>query len=192
MYQAEYRKKHPNYQREYRLRGADYVKKYKLKSPNYAREYYKKYYIKNFEKLKKYSKEYREKTNYPQKYCELNKKKLRLYYRAKRETDIQYRLAQNIRARFHLALKGKVKLRSSIHWLGCTIPQFRDYIERQFKEGMSWENYGLKTWHIDHKIPLTFFDLTDEAQLRKACHFSNLQPMWAKENIRKGKKLVSV
>jgi hypothetical protein len=56
---------------------------------------------------------------------------------------------------------------------------------------MSWGNYGFRGWHIDHIIPLASFDLTDREQFLKACHHTNLQPMWAKENLSKGSKLVN-
>ena len=68
-------------------------------------------------------------------------------------------------------------------------PEFKMYIEGQFKDGMTWNNWSLKGWHLDHKIPLAFFDLTDREQLLHAVHYTNLQPMWAKENIRKSNKV---
>lgn len=55
---------------------------------------------------------------------------------------------------------------------------------------MTWKNWSPTGWHIDHKIPLAFFDLTDRKQLLKACHYTNLQPLWSNENIRKGDKLI--
>lgn len=60
------------------------------------------------------------------------------------------------------------------------------HLEAKFSEGMTWQNYG--TWHIDHIRPLASFDLTDPAQVRLACHFTNLQPLWGADNIRKGDK----
>ena len=63
------------------------------------------------------------------------------------------------------------------------------YIEKQFRPGMSWANWGNRTWHLDHKKPLDSFDLTDEIQFQAACHFSNYQPLWATENLQKHNKL---
>lgn len=63
------------------------------------------------------------------------------------------------------------------------------YLEGQFREGMSWDNWGIAGWHIDHKVPLAFFDLTDREQFLQAVHYSNLQPMWALENTQKGAKV---
>jgi hypothetical protein len=77
---------------------------------------------------------------------------------------------------------------SSIDYLGCEIEELRRYLESKFLPGMSWENYGRNGWHIDHIIPLSSFDLSDPGQFRKACHFTNLQPLWAKDNLTKGAK----
>lgn len=68
--------------------------------------------------------------------------------------------------------------------VGCTKDQLAAHLETQFQEGMSWDNYG--EWHIDHVRPCASFDLTDHAQQHQCFHYSNLQPMWALENIKKG------
>ena len=54
---------------------------------------------------------------------------------------------------------------------------------------MAWENYGLKGWHVDHIIPISFYDLTNEDEVKKACHYSNLQPLWWQDNLEKGNKI---
>lgn len=66
------------------------------------------------------------------------------------------------------------------------MPEFMAYLEAKFTDGMSWKNYG--KWHIDHIKPLASFDLTDPEQVKAACHFTNLQPLWASDNISKGAK----
>ena len=71
-------------------------------------------------------------------------------------------------------------------FLGCSLDELRDHLERQFQDGMTWENWGRQGWHIDHIKPLLHFDLEDEAQLRLACHYTNLQPLWWRDNIVKG------
>jgi hypothetical protein len=68
--------------------------------------------------------------------------------------------------------------------LGCTLAELRAHLEAQFQPGMTWANYG--AWHVDHRRPLSSFDLSDPAQVVVACHHSNLQPLWAVDNIRKG------
>jgi hypothetical protein len=60
------------------------------------------------------------------------------------------------------------------------------HLEAQFRDGMSWDNYGRYGWHIDHIIPCSSFDLTDTDQQRKCFHYTNLQPLWAHENLSKG------
>lgn len=85
-----------------------------------------------------------------------------------------------------MALRGKRKSGSAIELLGCSIDEARLHIERQFSTGMSWANYG--EWHVDHIKPLASFDLADPAQLARACHYKNLQPLWALDNLIKGSR----
>jgi len=63
------------------------------------------------------------------------------------------------------------------------------HIEAQFKSGMTWENWSRTGWHLDHIKPLSSFDLSDRAQFLEACHYTNYQPLWAKDNLIKGKKV---
>ena len=81
--------------------------------------------------------------------------------------------------------KGK-KCNSTVKLLGCSIKNFKKHMELQFKNGMTWENYG--KWHIDHIKPCSLFDLTKPEDQRKCFHYTNLQPLWAKDNIVKGNK----
>lgn len=90
------------------------------------------------------------------------------------------------RLRSVFALLGMKKPVSTLKLTGCNWSQLKTHIESQFKAGMSWENYGIHGWHVDHKKPIASFDLTDESQLRECFHFSNLQPLWAIENLKKG------
>ena len=66
------------------------------------------------------------------------------------------------------------------------------HLQQQFKDGMNWDNYGFgkDKWSIDHIIPLSKFNLTLDCELRKACHYTNLQPMWCVENFKKGNKIL--
>lgn len=70
--------------------------------------------------------------------------------------------------------------------LGCTRKQFVEHIESLWAEGMNWENYGLHGWHIDHIRPVASFDLLNEAEQRACFHYTNMQPLWALENLSKG------
>lgn len=107
----------------------------------------------------------------------------RIYRNTRYATDLNFRLTQLIRARIRLAIK-KGRPDSSIQALGCSIEQLKIHLESQFLPGMSWNNHG--EWHIDHIKGLASFDLTDPVQFSEACHYSNLQPLWAKDNLSKG------
>lgn len=113
------------------------------------------------------------------------------YVRERKSKDIQYKLRIILRGRLGSALKNKVKTGSAVKDLGCSIDYFKEHLENKFyrretNEMMSWDNYGRKGWHIDHFLPLVSFDLTDREQLKRACHYTNLQPLWAEDNMTKG------
>ena len=80
------------------------------------------------------------------------------------------------------------KVNSTIDLLGCSVEELRIHLEAQFVEGMNWENYGLYGWHIDHIRPCSSFDLTDAEQQRICFHYTNMQPLWAKDNLKKSDK----
>ena len=110
----------------------------------------------------------------------------RAYDKKRLQENPNERLATALRIRLLQAIKGAVKTGSAVKLLGCTVDCARQHIETQFKEGMHWGNYG--EWHIDHKTPLSWFDLSIPEELEKACHYSNLQPLWREENISKGNR----
>jgi hypothetical protein len=105
------------------------------------------------------------------------------------KTDPEFKILNMLRKRVRNAIKGK-KHYKSIDLLGCTVLDARCHLEKQFKEGMSWENHGKYGWHIDHIIPCASFDLTDLEQQKKCFHYTNLQPLWANENLSKGAKIL--
>lgn len=102
------------------------------------------------------------------------------------EQRLKNKLRINLRSRLNKAIAGNYKAGSAVSDLGCSIEELKRHLESQFQEGMSWDNYGRKGWHIDHIVPLANFDLTLEADIKIACHHTNLQPLWAKDNISKG------
>lgn len=122
-------------------------------------------------------------------YSRKNRKKMNEYALKRRRENIDERLATYLRCRLHKALKGNYKRGSAVRDLGCTIEDFKIHLESLFQPGMSWENHGRYGWHMDHILPLSSFDLTDQEQLKKACHFSNLQPLWASDNYKKSNKV---
>ena len=95
------------------------------------------------------------------------------------------KLKKQLRNRLLYALSGRQKKSSTITYLGASIDVIRAHIERQFKPGMTWKNWGLRTWHIDHIEPLSWFNLNDEEERKRAFHYTNLQPLWATENLKK-------
>lgn len=110
------------------------------------------------------------------------------YQRKYRYSTISRRIAHSLRKRLNRAIRQKTKVGSAINDCGCSQEFLKEYLESQFQCGMTWNNYGLNGWNIDHIIPLSYFDLSDKEQFLRACHYTNLQPMWASENKRKGAK----
>ena len=102
--------------------------------------------------------------------------------------SINYILRKRIRNRITIAIKNNQKVGSAIENLGCSIEELKKHLESKFQPGMSWDNYGRYGWHIDHVKPLSSFDLANKEEFLKACHYSNLQPLWWKDNLSKGDK----
>lgn len=107
--------------------------------------------------------------------------------RGRYRRDPEFRVLALLRTRVYLALKssGATRAGKTSDLLGCSIKVLRIHLERLFKPGMTWENYG-PVWHVDHKLPCAKFDLTDPKQQKLCFHWMNLQPLFAKENIAKG------
>ena len=103
-----------------------------------------------------------------------------------KECDIIGYIAHTTRSRIRSALNGNKELHT-IEYLGCTIAEFKSHIEKQFKEGMSWNNHG--EWHIDHIIPLKYENPSLEEVILRL-HWENTQPMWATDNIAKGNRFI--
>lgn len=98
----------------------------------------------------------------------------------------QWRALANLRRRLSFVLAGARKAAHSMELLGCTREELRAHLERQFTSGMAWDNYGVKGWHIDHKKPCAAFDLTNPEHQHECFHYTNLQPLWASDNLEKG------
>jgi hypothetical protein len=108
------------------------------------------------------------------------------YCNRRRKIDLNYKIRRNLRARLYNAIKNQYKAGSAIRDLGCSISELKNYLESQFKSGMTWDNY--RKWHIDYIEALANFDLTNRHQCKMACHYSNLRPMWAHDNISKSNR----
>ena len=120
---------------------------------------------------------------------EANKEYRAICERKRKDNDLAYRMTHNIRNAMRMALKRNDKAGHTIDLLGCSIEYFRDYLEALFQPGMTWNNWSRAGWHIDHIIPLSYFDMADPEQQKRAWHYTNLQPLWAEDNRRKWYKI---
>ena len=168
------RKCHQNYQYRYKEKRKITTALWQKNNKNYRNLYKKKWSKNNSDKIKKY--------------VQKDKPKAKLRQQNRIKIDTNFRLSRNLRRRLHHALKKQSKSGSAVRDLGCTIPELKQYLESKFQPGMTWENYGIKGWHIDHIKPISMFDLTNKKQFLEANHYTNLQPLWAKDNIKKRNK----
>ena len=113
-----------------------------------------------------------------------------LYVRERSRSDPAFAMRLRLRARLVGAIRRHMTGRSVTgvikEMLGCSLPELARYLESKFLPGMSWDNR--KQWHVDHIKPLCAFDLTDPEQQAVAFHYTNLQPLWALDNMRKGRR----
>ena len=137
---------------------------------------------------------YREKIKHTEKekkkiYRENNRDTYNAYWSNRKKVDVVFKLLTGMRSRVsgYLKKSSVTKNNKTFEIVGCTPQELKDYLEKQFKEGMTWENYGFYGWHIDHIIPLASAETEDE--LLKLFHYTNLQPLWAEENLLKSNKI---
>jgi hypothetical protein len=164
----------------YRKNNVDKIKQQRynlyIKNKKQCQKQCQEYYIKNKEKIKKYKQKNQKKTNLQ------NKKKYKL------DPVFRIRRVLSVGLSKRLRIKNIKKHHTTIDLLGCSIYELKNYLEKQFQPGMTWENYGFYGWHIDHIVPCSSFDLTDIDQQKKCFHYTNLQPLWASDNLRKSDK----
>ena len=168
------------------IKRIKYNEKYYSKNENRIKKTLKEWYLKNKEKRKERYKE-NSKINY---YKDKKKKMARVmaYQKIKLKTDINWILRKRLRNRLQKALKGVTKSKKTMDLLGVPhMDFFKTWIECKFKEGMTWENRRL--WHVDHILPCSSFDLTKPEEQAKCFHYTNLQPLWASENLSKGNRI---
>jgi hypothetical protein len=162
-----------------------------------SKEYRRQYYLKNKERTlavnKLWSKNNIEKkrsiwrTYYYKNSKKLNQIKIK-YRNEVYAKDPYFRLYTCIRTRINKVIKNNIKCKSTIDLLGIDIKGLWKHLKSKFKPGMTKENHGL--WHIDHIIPCASFDLTKKKQQVKCFHYTNLQPLWAYQNLSKGAKVL--
>lgn len=162
-----------------------------------SREYNKKWYKNNKEKILQKQKEY-----YEDNKKEINKRRRKIYYdnkerhrkyqrkweRKEYRNNPEFKLKKRLRIRINSAVNNFYKSDTTKNLLGCSVKEFKTHLENEFQDGMTWDNYG--DWHIDHIIPCASFDLTDPEQQKKCFHYTNLQPLWAEDNLKKSDKIL--
>lgn len=193
----EYQKAH--YKRDAEKKK-EYSKAYYKQNAEKRKEYDKAYYKRNAEKRKEYHKAHYKRNSEKRKernkaYQKQNRDKIRIHRNKRRKTDPNFKLSENLRTRVRRVLNGNSKSQKTLKLLGCSVDFFKKHLESQFEPGMSWNNYGnpngdhSECWHVDHVVPCASFDFSDPEQQQKCFHYSNLQPLWAKDNISKGANL---
>jgi hypothetical protein len=187
-------------------------KKYYDNNIDKINKIHKIYYLNNKEKISKYRKNHRLKNidkykNKEKQYRDNHKKEHKIlqkkwYQKHKKErqnknhliekerliNDLNFKLRKYLRTRIYVAIKRNLKSKHTSELLGCSVDDLKKHLESQFKEGMSWDNYCFRGWHIDHIKPCASFDLSKPEEQAKCFHYSNLQPLWWYENLSKSKE----
>jgi len=167
--------------------------RYESRCKQCVKEYLKEYYKNNSEKIidrskKVYYENHDIKLNYAKKYRIENKGYRNTYEKTKRDEDFLYKLKQNVRNRIskYVRKHNISKNNKTFELIGIDPFSLKEYLEKKFTNGMSWGNYGM--WHVDHIIPLSL--AKNEKDIVRLCHYTNLQPLWCKDNLIKGNKII--
>lgn len=190
LYMKQYREKNKERIREQKNK---YMKEYYAKNKDNIKQYQKSYYQENADKVKERTKAWKEDN---QEYVDAYNKKYRVehskehaeYIKRRRNEDSTYKMICSIRNMLNNAFNKRTKVgkrKQTEEILGCSIEFFIEHLESQFQEGMTIENHG--EWHIDHIIPLS--SATNEEEVIKLNHYTNLQPLWATDNCKKRNKM---
>jgi hypothetical protein len=146
---------------------------------NFWSDLYQKRLEREGPKIKEYMRQWRKDNKE-----DINQKSIE-YIKSKKESNPFFKAQQSLRGRMQKAFKnGYSKSKRSLELIGCPWEELKAHIENKFVNGMTWENYGLFGWHIDHIIPFASAKTIEE--LEKLCHYTNLQPLWAEDNLKKG------
>lgn len=161
-------------------------KRYYEKNKNKRLKYFSEWQKENREHLNEYHKEWREKN------IERHRENKRNYERTRKAKDPIYKLISNFRTAIYQVLK-ESNVEKNGHYfdiLKYTPEELINHLEKQFKDGMTWDNYG--DWHVDHIRPISVYDIKEigDEEFMNCWSLSNLQPMWGEENIRKSNKII--
>jgi len=192
-YAKTYRLKNKEKTRQYRKQYVsknkkelnEKTKQYRLKNKAKEKEWAKRAYLKHIDKRHEYeAKRYLRRKAY----CYKKNKEWRIKNRERRnamavlerKNNLGVKILHNLRTRVYSALRGRLKSDRTIVLVGCTVPEFKNYLEKHFVEGMTWDNYGkgMSKWNLDHINPCAIFNLADPVEQKQCFHYSNLRPLW--------------
>jgi hypothetical protein len=168
----------------------EYFKSYKEKHKKEINQKNKIYRIKHREEIKERNRIYRiTHRQHIKDYKKRNRKRInklmKIYLHNRFNSDVSFKLAHYLRTRITRALRGNPKFETTMNLVGCSLEFLIVYLASKFTSGMSWDNYG--KWHIDHIKPCINFDMSKESEQHKCFHYTNLQPLWAEDNLKKNK-----
>ncbi len=190
------------YKRQWYLANRERISAKNKERREHRKEIHDSWRSKNMDRIRTRNRLWRKKNvehvlAYSRKWGKANRSKFRhkkaLYTRLRRATNIEFKIKDTLRSSLSKTLRKNTasKHSSVMKLLGCSIKDFRIYIESKFEVGMSWKNYGRIGWHLDHIMPCAIFDLSKPEHQKRCFHFSNMQPMWAHENHSKSAKVLS-
>ena len=183
------------YREEHKEQKAAYNKAYHQENKEKVSAQQKVYHQENKEKRAAYKKVYNQENKeqraaYNKAYRKENKENAAAYLRERYKNDPNFKMRTLLRNRLRKVLKGNTKTGPTMKLVGCTVAELWLHIEGLFEPGMTRENNGNGEgfWHLDHKIPCCSFDFSDPEQQKICFHYTNLQPLWCKDNLAKGAK----
>jgi hypothetical protein len=172
---GEWAKQHP-------ILRQRYSEKYKDNNLEKYKQSQHEHYLRNKDKFNENAKRWGKK----------NRKHINEKIKQRMKDDICFKLSYILRGRIRGALNFKriKKCNRTVDLIGCSAKELKLFLESKFQNGMNWKNYGFNGWHIDHIIPCSKFDLSKIEEQKKCFHYSNLQPLWAKDNLIKHNKIL--
>lgn len=176
--------------KKYRKDNVEHIKNYRKENKERQKETHRRWRKENKDYLNQYYSQWREQNkDYLKTYREGYKERRRSIERERRNSEPLYKMGVYLRNRTLSAFKSKRwnKNNKTQHILGADYETIFNHIQSRFKGGMSWDNFG--EWQIDHIIPLA--SANTEEELIGLCHYTNLQPLWAEENLIKGNKIIA-
>jgi hypothetical protein len=184
-------KNHDGYQK-HKEKRKEYGRQYNIDNKEEIAKRAKRYYKNNKEQIAEYKRQWQQKNSKQiskrlKRWQRDNKEHVNDYARNRRKNDLNYRILCNLRSRLSTVIKsqGSKKSHRTMELAGCSIDELKNHIQSQFIDGMSWDNYGRKGWHIDHIVPCAMFDLRKPEEQLKCFHYTNLQPLWWPDNCHK-------